>query len=518
MPGEPLARLAGNGAAAPWRQRRRSPRELAVRHRVLLVALAAALPPRLLAAAAYQPAVLFRLDTFDYLWGAVHLAPNPVNPSGYSLFLWLLRPWHSLFLVTVLQQVMGLGVAVMGYALLRRRGLPGWVATLAVTPVLFAPAELLLERLIMGDLLAMALMVAGFAVLLWHDPASARRSASAGVLLGLSAIVRPTGVLFVAIVPAYLLIRRAGWRRAAAVLAAGALPVAGYLTWFLASSGSFNLTSSNGLFLWSRTMSFANCAIIRPPRRLRPLCPTRQPGILSVADPARRPLPRAYLWDRGAWQWQPRTRGLVPDTSAFTAARNSRALAFALRAITAQPLTYLHVVAAESLLPLRQPDMLRFPGSQMYSSSLAQRERAYAIAAVRAYTGSDQGLAPYLGYQYGTRLYAPLVFLVQDYQRFVFLPGPLLALLMLTGLAGILLPRRRVPAAVLLWPCAVIAIVAPVAEHEYVYRYAFPAVPLVCLAAALALRAPASDPLAARPPAAGTASSGQSPLPARAGR
>jgi hypothetical protein len=512
MPGEPRARLAGDGAGAPGRRSRRTPRDLAVRHRALLVALALALPPRLLVTAAYQPAVLFRLDTFDYLWGAVHVAPNPVNPSGYSLFLWLLRPCHSLFLVTAAQQAMGLGVAVMGYALLRRRRLPGWVAALAVTPVLFTPAELLLERLIMGDLLALTLMAAGFVVLLWREPPSLRRSATAGALLGLSAIVRPTGVLFVAIVPAYLLIRRAGWRRAAAALAAGALPVAGYLAWFLAAAGSVNLTSSNGLFLWSRTMTFANCAIIRPPRSLQPLCPTRQPGILSVADPARRPLPRAYLWDRAAWQWQPPARGLVPDTAAFTAARNSRALAFALRAITAQPLAYLHVVASESLLPLRQPGMLRFPESQMHSASLAPRERAYAIAAVRAYTGSDQGLAPYLGYQYGTRLDEPLIFLVQDYQRFVFLPGPVLALLMLAGLAGILIPRRRTPAAALLWLCAVIAIVAPVAEHEYVYRYAFPAVPLICLAAALALPVPARDRLAAKPPAA----AGRTPRPARA--
>src|SRR5262245_66619861 len=91
----------------------------------------------------YRPAMLFRLDTFDYLWGAVHLSPNVVNPSGYSVFLWLLRPFHSLLLVAALQHLIGLGVATMVYALARRYGLPAWGATLAAAPVLLDPAQIL---------------------------------------------------------------------------------------------------------------------------------------------------------------------------------------------------------------------------------------------------------------------------------------------------------------------------------------------------------------------------------------
>src|SRR5215831_18663808 len=60
-----------------------------VRHHWLFsLALAAGVVPRVVAMLGYRPAMLFRLDTFDYLWGAVHLSPNVVNPSGYSLFLW----------------------------------------------------------------------------------------------------------------------------------------------------------------------------------------------------------------------------------------------------------------------------------------------------------------------------------------------------------------------------------------------------------------------------------------------
>src|SRR5690349_21665775 len=69
------------GAVLPWLS------GLLRRHRLFAIALAAAVLPRLVAMAGFLPAVLFRLDTYDYLWGAVHVSPNVVNPSGYSLFL-----------------------------------------------------------------------------------------------------------------------------------------------------------------------------------------------------------------------------------------------------------------------------------------------------------------------------------------------------------------------------------------------------------------------------------------------
>src|SRR5262249_16411313 len=57
----------------------------------------------------------------------------------------------------------------------------------------------------------------------------------------------------------------------------------------------------------------------------------------------------------------------------------------------------------------------------------------------------------------------------------------------------ILIPSRRTGAAALLWISAVIILALPTAEHEYTYRYVIPAVPLVCMAAALAFRRPAGD-------------------------
>ena len=482
------------GSAHGWRSARHELAGLIRRHWIFSAALGLAVLPRLVAMIGFQPAVLFRLDTYDYLWGAVHLSPNVVNPSGYSLFLWLLRPFHSLAAVAALQHVLGLSMAVMVYVLVRRYGLPDWGATLAAAPVLFDPAQILIEQFIMADLLAMALMVGALCVLLLRKPPPAVWVVVAGLMMGVSVTVRPTTLPLILLVPAYLLVRKTGWRRAGASLLAGVLPVLGYMGWFAAVHGSFNMTNSNGLFLWSRTMTFANCAVIRPPADLRALCPDAQPGHLAEPDPAKRLKPKRYLWNHRTWPWRNQPAGFVPDIAAFTPANNSRALHFAIAAIRAQPLSYLQVVSQETLAPFVQTDNLRFPTIQPLSAGgLDKADYRYAIGAVHAYTGNDAGVAGKLGYSYGTRLQSPYVFLMDEYQHIVFLPGEVFALIMLAGLAGLFLPRRRTPAAALLWVSALVIMVLPTAEHEYTYRYVIPAVPLACIAAAIALRKPGQE-------------------------
>jgi len=486
-------------AAAPSGPPRRSPAalrglaDLARAHRLLVIALALAAAVRLVTTLGYRPAVLFKLDSFDYLWGATHLAPDPVNTSGYSLFLRLLLPFHSLALVAVSQHLLGLVLAVLVYAVLLRSGVRQRVAVLASLPVLFGAGQLLLEQLIMADLLAMATMTASLLVLLARQRPSVLRSAVAGLLMGVSVVIRPTALPLIAVLAVYLLIQRRGWRQAGAVLLAGAVPVLGYVAWFAASAGPVNLTNSNGMFLWSRTMSFADCAVIRPPADLRALCPTAQPGVLGQPDPARRPLPKIYLWTHTAWQWQgkPAAVGLVPDTAAFTVASNARAQRFAILAIEAQPLSYARVVASELVHPLLTGTGFDFPVTQPHTASLVPASnRTYALASIRGYAGSTAGIGNDLGHHLGARLDQPYASLIGAYQKIITLPGALVGLLLAAGLAGLLSPRRRNWPAALLWVSAVITIVLPVAEHEYTYRYVVPAIPLACMAAALCFGVP----------------------------
>lgn len=485
-PSQPPSPLRGPRRAVAWLA------GLIRRHRLFTLALVLATAIRLLIMLAYRPAMVFRLDSFDYLWGAVHLSPNVVNPSGYSLFLWLLLPFHSLVLVVTLQHLLGLVVAGMVYAVLRRYGLPEWGATLAAMPVLSDPSQLVIEHLIMADLLAMVLMVGAFTLLLTRTSPSLWRSVTVGLLMGAATIVRPTVLPLVILIPVYLLVTRVGWRRAGAALVAGLVPVLAYMSWFAAVHGPFNMTNSNGLFLWSRTMSFVNCQVIKPPASLRALCPSAQPGPLARANPALRRQPKRYLWNHRIWAWQDTTTGgFVPDSAAFTPANNARALRFAVKAIEAQPVAYATTIWSETLTPFLHTDnSLRFLDYTPSSANLSPPDLRYAISSIQAYTGNSQGVSSYLGYHFGTRLVEPYVTVVNIYQHGFYLPGPLFGAIMLAGLAGILIPSRRSPAAILLWVSAVIIMVVPTAEHEYTYRYVLPAVPLACMTLALAFRKP----------------------------
>src|ERR1700753_4200237 len=161
-------------------------------------------------------------DSFTYVRAAVTLTPNPTRPSGYPLYLWLLSPPHSYLLVTASQHLMGLLIAVMIYALARHRfGVPAWAAVLATLPVLYDGFEIQLEHLILADTLFLFLAMAAVTVLLWSPRPSARACLAAGLLLGISATVRPTGLPLLAVFAVYLLIRLLGsWKGVIAGLAA----------------------------------------------------------------------------------------------------------------------------------------------------------------------------------------------------------------------------------------------------------------------------------------------------------
>jgi hypothetical protein len=468
---------------------------VASHHRLLCGALVAGLVLRLVVMAGYRPAILVRQDSFDYMWDAVHLTPDPVRPDGYAFFLALLRPFHSLALIAGLQHLMGLAIAVMVYALLVNRNVPGWGATLAAAPVLFDPRELNLEHSIMSDTLATLLMLAALVVLLirppsvWRRP-SVARSAVAGALMGVAGLVRPITLPLFVLMAAYLLIQHAGWRRAGAALAAGALPLVGYALWFSTFYGTFNLTSSDGLFLWSRTMTFANCATINPPANLRGLCPGHQPASKDVKPHKNnvysrllaQPTPEIYLWHRQSWLWQPPAKYLVPDEYAFTSNKDKRAMSFAVRAIAAQPVGYAESVSEDVALTFLDTDhSLLFPTRMVPPTSVNYN---YQVEAATQYLGYH----PSLVNKQGAPTHAPYAELIHGYQSRLYFPGIVFALVIAAGFIGILRPSRRSGAAMLLWASAVVMVVLPSAEHTYNYRYALPAVPLACMALALALK------------------------------
>ena len=110
------------------------------------------------------------------------------------------------------------------------------------------------------------MIVVAVALLLTRSTPRPWQCLLAGLLFAYATVLRGNGILLVVVAAVFLLARRVGWRALAAAAIAFAVPVGGYALQFHAQHGQFNLTRSDGIFLWSRTTSFANCAIIRPPR------------------------------------------------------------------------------------------------------------------------------------------------------------------------------------------------------------------------------------------------------------
>ena len=84
-----------------------------------------------------------------------------------------------------------------------------------------------------------------------------------------------------------------------------------------------------------------------------------------------------------------------------------------------------------------------------------------------------------------TRAVQPYASWLVSYQRYVYLRGTLLGVILLAALAA-MIARRRIDGAGLPWAFAVTILLVPPLIVDFDPRYMVPAVPVACLAAALA--------------------------------
>ncbi|MEH1128905.1 hypothetical protein V6V89_31170, partial [Micromonospora sp. CPCC 206061] len=152
---------------------------------------------------AYSPGLWFTGDSSVYLGAAYTLVPNAARPMGYSWFLWLLLPFHSVRLVVVVQHLIGLAVAATLYAFMVRRGVRRWIATAAVAVFLLDARTALLEQFLLAEALFTALLVGGMLALCWSRRPGVVACGGAGLLLAAATTTRTVGLPLIGIAVLY---------------------------------------------------------------------------------------------------------------------------------------------------------------------------------------------------------------------------------------------------------------------------------------------------------------------------
>jgi hypothetical protein len=473
-------------------------RELIERHQLFSVALAAGAVLRLVTMIAYPGALWFSGDSYVYVGAALRPRPDLSKTTGYSLFLRALLPFHSFTLVTGLQHLMGLGIAVMVYVLARRVGVPKLWATAATLPVLLDGFEIEDEHMVMAEALFTFLVMLALLLILWRYRTPWLIALVAGLLIGYAVVVRSEGLPLLILFPAFLVYRaiRQGWTNWHAWLAAVALtvgclaPVAAYANWFHQWYGSYNLTRSEGFYAWGRVSSFAECSVIKPPADELKVCPS--------GSPSSRTPPGDYIWH------VPQVHKNLNSTGGPVSSANNALLTnFAIRAIEAQPFGYAKSVIKGLALVVEWPrHAYPDPGTVSYYNFPLKLQ---TIPDLRNHEWIPGGTAYQDAVHYGHA----------NPSTIVYTWGPLFGLIVLAGLGGLvriegLRERRprlvwsRRTGSMMPWVTGVVLLVFPIAAADFDYRYLLPVLPFVCLAAGLGFAParvrPAPQPTVPQPP------------------
>ncbi len=489
------------------------------RHWLATVLVIAGVVLRAVTWMAYHPAIIY-IDTLKYLYGAW---PGS-DPIAYKIPLRLILAFGDLGTVGIIQHLLGVAMGVTIYVLLIRRGAPRWLGALAMAPVLLDAYQLQTEAMIMPDVWFEALIVAGVALLLWQPRPRLAALVLGAAMLGASTGLRQVGEVLIVPLLVYVVALGGRWRavlkNAVAVTAAFSLAVLAYMAASYARSGHFWISRSSTSLTYGRMAEVADCATLKIPAVERPLCPTK-------AEQAKGP---DWLEHDAAGPYRSLAATLPPSLQGHTdevTARFNRAVELQ------QPLRVLAGIARDAVklfaltrrtspgdtpiwrwqfqgnFPSYHPYIfvrpdgiwLNFPPSgPLHAQSIRKLSPAYGGP-----PQVDADLASFLRrYQLGGG----------------YTPGPLLALFVITGLAGsvLLLARKRLPrkaidlaAACSLFFVAGVAILGASDFFEFSWRYQMPAVVTLPPAGALGIAVLIAVARKSRTPAAGDAVPGRAP-------
>lgn len=288
--------------------------------------------PRVVAVFGYQPGLMFFGDSFAYLLGAQDGEPRTARPYGYSAFLRVIAWTGDLALVAVVQHLAMLALAVVVYVWLLRRGAPVWLAAIVPLPFVVDGYQILTEHALLTETLFVCLIMAA-ALLVMRHPLRWPVAAAAGALIAGASLTRTVALPLIALLVAYLCLRRVGWRPVVACVVAFSIPVVTYAAWYSSFGSNDFALQSDGRFLYARVAPFADCARMATTDQTVRLCDPTIPGT--------RPSPNFYAWDS---QSPLATADFPPGVD-----RQEVARAFAVEAIRSQPDQYVRTVIGDTV-------------------------------------------------------------------------------------------------------------------------------------------------------------------------
>ncbi|MCP2327386.1 hypothetical protein HDA40_005893 [Hamadaea flava] len=460
-------------------------------HRLFVALFAVGAFVRFLAIIGNYPILWFGGDSDLYVLVAANVYPPAGNPAGYGLALRLLRPFHSFTVVALAQHLAGLLVGLAIYLPLtrlerigRRRvyRLPRWAAALFAAPAMLDAYQIQLEHLIMSEAMFGFCVVIGVILVMQARIGSYWAATTGLVLLSIASVTRTIGLPILLLAIASLLLKRVGVRVLAVAALAAALPLIGYATWFDNYHGRFALSGVDGLYLWSRTAAFADCAQLKLSDAERLLCPDHVPQEIRDQHPP------ASLW---LWSdWSPLRQ--LPSTMDEDV-RNELARQFAIKVIQQQPVDYAIAVIKDFSLSFHW-ERAPHPGESTLVYYRFTRNDQPLPVDHSSGSLSVRELAELYAPMDGTHVRQPVANWLYAYQSIFATRGPMLALLLAAGLAGIARRWRRWGGEALLpWVCSMALLAVPVMTADFDHRYVLPAIPLACLAAGLATRGRLSE-------------------------
>jgi hypothetical protein len=347
---------------------------------------------------------------------------------------------------------------------LLRVGCTRVVATLGCAPLLLDAYQVQIEQYILSEALFETLLVAAVGTVLWRSREGARqlspsRAAAVAFLVGLSVLVRLDALGFVVPLIGWLLWARArqgtarSWRPLVAAVIALAIPISLLFGLRGAKGNGASINGSEPIWLYARVASFADCPHDGLPAKELALCPTQpaghRPGPLYFQDSA----------DAPDWRFLSTHPG---DTAALED--------FARRVIVHQPLDYLQAVVTDFAQQFR-PTRAQIAGGP--------EVRSWEFRLTLTPVDPTKPVPQQMVDRYGkglARINVGIARVLRGYQRYVFVPGPVMALLLLMGAFALTIRRRHplAPALLFIVLSGIVSVLFATATVLFSWRYMLP--------------------------------------------